>query len=100
MLRTRFGDPSVKTSLKGFTKTLQVSLTDTNSDYVFTIRDGELSSLETNSLSQADITLTVESSLMEGILTGKSNAIISYVTGKLKVKGGMDDLLRLQKLLG
>ncbi len=74
-------------------------MTDLNEDYVFMINDGVLSGVEKRSLAEADISVTVASSLMEGILNGKSNAILAYFTGKLKMKGSRDDLLRLQKLM-
>ena len=86
--------------MKGLTKTLQVSLTDLNEDFLFDIQDGVLSAVERKSLPTPDITVTIASSLMEGIMNGTSNAIWAYFTGKLKMTGTRDDFLRLQKLLG
>lgn len=100
MLRARFEDPSVSVSLKGFTKTLQVSLTDLGEDYVFTLKDGELCGLEKKSVPDPDVTVIVAGPLMEGIMSKTSNGILAYLTGRLKMKGSMDDLLRLQKLIG
>lgn len=99
-LKERFSDPSVISSLKGLTRTLQVSLTDLNENYVFNITDGVLSKVEKNSLANPDISVIIASPLMEGIMDGKSNGILAYFTGKLKMKGTRDDLLRLQKLIG
>jgi putative sterol carrier protein len=99
-LAGRFNDPAIASSLKGLTKTLQVSLTDLNEDYVFNIKDGLLSGVERRSLPTPDITVTIASPLMEGIMNGKSNSILAYFTGKLKMKGTREDLLRLQKLIG
>jgi alkyl sulfatase BDS1-like metallo-beta-lactamase superfamily hydrolase len=100
LLAARFNDPAIVSSLKGLTKTLQVSLTDLNEDYVFNIKDGVLSGVERKSLPATDITVIIASPLMEGIMNGKSNGILAYFTGKLKMKGARDDLLRLQKLIG
>ena len=99
-LVTRFNDPAVLSSLKGLTKTLHVSLTDLNQDYVFNIQDGVLSGVERKSVPTPGLSMTITSPLMEAILDGKSNAILAYFTGKLKMKGTREDLLRLQKLIG
>jgi len=99
-LVTRFNDPAVLSSLEGLTKTLQVSLTDLNEDYVFSIQDGVLSGVEKKSLPTSDISVTIASSLMEGIMNRTSNGILAYFTGKLKMKGAREDVLRLQKLIG
>lgn len=96
----RFADPSVQASLKGFTKTIQVSLTDLKEDYVLTIVDGKLSGVEKKSLPEANITITAANSLMEGIMNKTENSMTAYLTGKLKIKGSMDDLLQLQKITG
>jgi putative sterol carrier protein len=98
-LRERFADPSVVESLKGFTKTMQFSFTDLKEDYVFNINDGNLASVEKKSLPNANIIITVSNSLMEGIMNKTSNPMTAYMTGKLKVKGPMDDLMRMQKLM-
>lgn len=98
-LKERLADPSVQESLKGFSKTMQFSFTDLKEDYVFTLNEGKLVSLEKKSLPNANITITVANSLMEGIMNKTSNPMTAYMTGKLKVKGPMDDLMRLQKLM-
>lgn len=98
-LKERLADPSVQESLKGFSKTMQFSFTDVKEDYVFTLNDGKLVSLEKKSIPNANITITVTNSLMEAIMNKTSNPMTAYMTGKLKVKGPMDDLMRLQKLM-
>ncbi len=98
-LRERFTDPSVQESLKGFSKTMQLSLTDLKEDYVFSVSDGKLASVEKKSLPNANIVITVANSLMESIMDKSSNPMTAYMTGKLKIKGPMDDLMRLQKLM-
>jgi putative sterol carrier protein len=99
-LRERFADPAVQESLKGFSKTMQFSFTDLKEDYVFTINDGKLASVEKKAIPNAAITITVANALMESIMNKTSNPMTAYMTGKLKVKGAMDDLMRLQKLMG
>jgi len=98
-LKERFADPSVTESLKGFSKTMQFSFTDLKEDYVFTVEDGKLAKVEKKSIPDASIVITVAQTLMEGIMNKTSNPMTAYMTGKLKVKGAMDDLMRLQKLM-
>jgi putative sterol carrier protein len=99
-LAERFNDPSVMSSLKGLTKTLQVSLSDLTQEYIFTIKDGILYGVEKKALPTADMSVTIASTLMEGIMNGTSNGILAFLTGKVKMKGARDDLLRLQRVLG
>jgi len=99
MLKERLADPSVQESLKGFSRTVQFSFTDLKEDYVFTIDDGKLANVEKKSAPNANIVITVTSSLMENIMNKASNPMTAYMTGKLKIKGPMDDLMRLQKLM-
>src|SRR5579864_1990826 len=99
-LRERFADPAVQESSKGFSKTMQFSFTDLKEDYVFSINDGKLATVEKKNIPNASITITVANALMESIMNKTSNPMTAYMTGKLKVKGAMDDLMRLQKLMG
>ncbi len=99
-MKDRFADPEVQQSLKGFTKTMEFSLTDLKENYLFTIEDGKLANVEKKTLPGANIVITVANSLLVGIMNKESNPMTAYMTGKLKAKGSMDDLMRLQKLMG
>ena len=92
-------DPSVQESLSGFSRKVQFSITDLKEDYLLTLRDGKLASLERKSSPDAGIVITATNSLIESIMDKSTNPISAYMTGKLKVKGSMDDLMRLQKLM-
>lgn len=98
-IKERLEDQSFQQTLKGFSKTLQFSLPDIKEDYVFTLNDGKLSAFERKSLPDSNITITVSNSLLESIIDKSANAMTAYMTGKLKAKGSMDDLMRLQDLL-
>ena len=98
-LKERLADPSVQESLNGFSRTVQFSFTDLKEDYVFTIDDGKLANVEKKSSPNPNIVITVTNSLMENIMNKSSNPMTAYMTGKLKIKGPMDDLMRLQKLM-
>jgi alkyl sulfatase BDS1-like metallo-beta-lactamase superfamily hydrolase len=98
-LREKLADPSVQKSLIGFTKTVQFSFTDIKEDYLLTINDGKLLNLEKTTNQGANIVVIIANTLMENILDKTANPITSYMSGKLKIKGQMDDLIKLQKLL-
>lgn len=98
-LEAKFSDPGVQKSMEGFTQTLQVSFTDLGENYVFTIEDGKLSNVEKKSLPNAGIVITVSSTVLDGILIKKSNPMVAYMTGKLRMKGSREDLTRLQKIM-
>ena len=100
MLRQKFADPSVQESLNGFSKTIQFSFTDIKEDYLFTIKDGKLASVERRLNPNANMVVFAANSLMAGILEKTANPMTAYMSGKLKIKGAMDDLMRLQKLMG
>ena len=96
----KFSEPSVQESLKGFTKTVQFSLTDVKEDYLLAFEDGKLSRAEKATPGGiADITVIASNELMDEILDKKANAVVSYMSGKIKIKGDLNDLMRLQKLL-
>jgi putative sterol carrier protein len=99
MIRERLLKPSFQESLKGFTKILQFSLTDLREDYVFTLDNGKLANVEKKSQSDANIIITTTNALMESVLNKTENAIASYMAGRIKVKGAMGDLVRLQNLM-
>jgi putative sterol carrier protein len=99
MIKDRLLQPSFQESLKGFTKVLQFSLTDLNEDYSFTLKDGMLTDVERKGHSDANIIITTSNALMESVMNKKENAMTAYMSGKIKVKGSMGDLVRLQNLI-
>jgi putative sterol carrier protein len=99
MIKERLSAPSFQQSLKGYTKTLQFSLTDLKEDYVFTLNDGKIVGIEKKSMPDANIIITVTNTLMESILNKKSSPVSAYMSGKIKTKGAMGDLMRLQNLM-
>ncbi len=98
-MREKLSDPSVLQSLKGLSKSIQFSFTDIKETYGLVIKDGKVVSLEKKSLSKADIEVTAANTLMESLIDRTANPITAYMSGKLKIKGSMDDLMQLQKLL-
>ena len=98
-VKARLDDPATKEKFKDFTKKMQFSFTDLNTNYVMDVVNGEAKSLKEETVEKPDILVTIKSDLFLGILDKKINPVTSYMTGKIKVKGAMGDLLKLQKIM-
>lgn len=95
----RFANPSVQASLKGFTKTLQFKFTDTNESWLLRAVDGKEATLSQEALEKPDILVTISTDILAGIMDKKVNGTTAYMTRKLQVKGAMEDLMKLQKIM-
>jgi putative sterol carrier protein len=95
----RFDDPSVQTSLKGFTKTLQFKFTDTNENWLIKTVDGKEATLTQEAVENPEILITTTTEILTGIMDKKINGTTAYMQRKIQVKGAMEDLIKLQKLM-
>ena len=98
-IRGKLAEPSIQQTLRGFSKTVQFSFTDLDENYLLTIEDGKLSKVEKKATSRASIVVTVTNKVMDEIMNKTRNAISAYMTGEIKIKGDMGDLMRLQNLM-
>ena len=78
---------------------MQFIFTDLNTSYIMDVVNGEARSLKEESIEKPDIMVTITSDVLLGILDKKMNPVTSYMTGKIKIKGAMSDLLKLQKIM-
>lgn len=95
----RFGDPALKEKFATFTKNMQFNFPDLETSFVIRVANGEVTALNEEAIEKPELTVTMNSDDFIGILNKSVNPVSLYMTGKLKVKGGMTDLLKLQKLL-
>jgi putative sterol carrier protein len=95
----RFANPSVQASLKGFTKTLLFRFTDTKEDWVIRAVDGTSAALSQETLEKPDILVTMSTEILAGIMDKKVNGTTAYMQRKIQVKGAMEDLMKLQKIM-
>ncbi len=98
-IRSKFDDPAIQEKMPGFTKTIQFVFTDTGKTYVMSIQDGKTALLEEKKLEKPDIQITWASDTFTGIQDKTVNATTAFMSGKLKVKGSMDDMMKLQKVM-
>jgi putative sterol carrier protein len=95
----RFTDPGVQATLKGFTKTLQFKFTDTNESWLIRATDGTSATLAQEAVEKPDILVTLTTDILSGIMDKKINGTTAYMQRKIQVKGAMEDLMKLQKLM-
>jgi putative sterol carrier protein len=95
----KFDNPDVQAALKGYTKTLQFDFTDTGEKWLIRVEDGTKATLTAESLEKSDMTIKTTTEVMAGIIEKKINPQNAYMQRKITIKGSMDDLFRLQKLL-
>jgi len=98
-IRSKFDDPVIQEKMNGFSKSLQFVFPDLNESYVLTIKDGKTAVLEKKALEAPEIAITWSSDIFVGIQDKSVNPTTAFMSGKLKVKGPMEDLLKLQKFM-
>jgi putative sterol carrier protein len=94
-----FSKPSVQASLRGFTRTLQFHFPDTGETWSIRTADGKPATLSREGVVKPDIVVTIASGDLIGIMNKSTNPVTAYMQGRIRVTGGMQDLMRLRKLL-
>jgi putative sterol carrier protein len=95
----QFSNPSVQASLKGFSRVLLFRFTDSKEDWSITTVDGKSATLVKDTLANPDILITTTTVVLTGVMDRKINGLAAYMQKKIQVKGSMEDLMRIQKLL-
>ncbi len=95
----RFAIPEVQASMKGFTKNLQFKFTDLNETWLIKAIDGKEATLSQETLEKPDVLITTTSDVLAGIMDKKINGTTAYMTRKIQVKGAMEDMMKMQKLM-
>jgi len=95
----RFSNPSVQSSLKGFTRGLLFRFTDTKEDWAIHAVDGKEATLVKETLATPDVTITTTTEVLAGVMDRKINAVTAYMQRKIQTKGPMEDLMKMQKLM-
>jgi len=98
-VKTKLESPALQPSFVDFTKTMQFNFPDLNTSFLFRIENGVLKELSESKLEKPDISVTASSDTLLAVMNKKMGAMSAYTTGKLKVRGSMKDLLKLQKLM-
>ena len=99
IVKAKFDDPKLKPRFVGFSKNMQFTFPDLKTTYLMMVNNGAVQSLKEESIPTPDIHVTIDSGILIDIMNKKINPMTAYQTGKLKAKGNLTDLLKLQKLL-
>ncbi len=97
-LGSRFEDPKIKRRFKEYNKTLQFIFPDIDTQYYMKIGNSEIVELG-EGLVDAELQVTMDSIVFIGILERTESPMAAYSAGKLKTRGEVPDLLKLQKLM-
>ncbi len=84
----RFANPSLQAAFKGFTKT-----------WLIRAVDGTSATLTQEAVEKPDILVTMSTDILAGVMDKKINGTTAYMQRKIQVKGAMEDLMKLQKLM-
>ncbi len=95
----RFSIPSVQESLEGFTRTMQFYFTDTKETWLIRAVDGKKATLSKRTIQHPDIAISMSTDTMAGVMNKKINGPMAFMLRKIKAKGAMEDLIKLQVLL-
>ena len=98
-IKEKFNDPNLKESFKRYNKNVQFDYPDLNESYVMTLGDGEFKELKKGKIQRPDVLVIIDSDTFMAIQNKEMNAMHAYASGKVKFKGAMTDLIKLQKLL-
>jgi putative sterol carrier protein len=81
-----------------YNKTVQFEITGDDAFYV-DIRGGKNLAITKGKHQKPDITIFSDSETMAGINSGDVNSMQAFMAGKIKVKGAMIELVKLQKII-
>jgi putative sterol carrier protein len=98
-IRDKFNDPAIQQKFVGFSRTMLFDFTDLKETYVLTITDGKSAVLEKKTIPNPNISMIWTSDTFVGIQDKTVNATSAYMSGKMKVKGNMQDLMKLQSIM-
>jgi|GEM_PF-796064 putative sterol carrier protein len=98
-ITNRFTNLDVQAALKGFTRAIQFSFTDTGESWLIRVIDGQEAVLSRELFEQPDIRVTSSTEILAGIMDGKISATTAYLQRKIQVRGAMEDLIKMQKIM-
>ncbi len=89
-------DPKLAEELEGFERTVSVQLADGRA-YHFTVKDKHIDGLRDGPAKNADITIQSDEATIVGLTKREIGPFKAIFSGKLKVSGDIEDLVRFRK---
>ena len=89
-------DPRLRGELQGIERSVVLDLRD-GTKYHFVLKDGHVDGIRDGGTENPDLVISSDRETIKGPLAGEIGPFKAYATGKLKVKGDIEDLLRFRK---
>ena len=98
-LRENFFSEKAKKSFRKWNKTMGFEFTDIDKTVYFNIESGVPGEIIEGVPGKINIKIITDTETWVKVMSGEIGGMKAYTSGKLKVKGKMPDLLKLQKLM-
>ncbi|MHA1227390.1 MAG: SCP2 sterol-binding domain-containing protein [Candidatus Hodarchaeales archaeon] len=98
-LRENFMTEKAQKTFRKWNKVMSFEFTDLGKTFYFHIEHGKPSEIIEGVPLKPNIKIITDSETWSGIMKGEISGMKAYTAKKLKVKGSMPDLLKLQKLM-
>ncbi len=95
---SKLDDPSYKERFKDFNKVMQFNFSDTDFSILMEFKD-ETCTVKEGSVENPDVLIETSSEIILGISDGEVSPTKAFMSGKLKAKGDMKDMLKIQMLM-
>ena len=89
-------DPRLREELNGIKKTVNIDLGCES--YHFTLENAHIDSLCEGLLDCSDLVILSDPQTVEDMYSGKMKVMKAYALRKIRIKGSMEDVMRLRKL--
>ena len=92
-------DPKYKERFADFNRTLQFHFTDDENATCHIVFEGGTATLKDGLADNPELEITTTTEAIMGIMDGSLSPTRAFMGGKVKAKGAMKDLLKLQALM-
>lgn len=92
-------NPDLRKKLEGKERVIQLALTD-GQGWWFHIRDGKLDAPQHGHHARPDATVTVSKHDLLAVFNGELRPMQAYLTGRVRVKASLSDMLFAKSLMG
>jgi putative sterol carrier protein len=89
-------DSGLQEDLQGVKKTVLIELQG-GPTYHFTLENGRIDRLQDGTTAKPDVTIVTDADTLRALISREMGPFKAYATGKVKIKGSFDDLLRFRK---
>jgi putative sterol carrier protein len=89
-------DDKIRSELKGVDRKVLIDLD--SEKYSFHLREEKVNDFKPGEIADPDITIISDPETMEGLISGKIKPMKALALRKLRLKGSIDDMLRLRNL--